>query len=282
MSSVTRYKISASAYPRFKYAIRYVRPLVLKSRRTLKDCGIKDDIPLPELRNVTINVQEPSGRVLIDPEWLVPNEKSLDDTQMERMPISDFMDSAKETEFGYSLGGSALDPMIFVADLSDFQKTGEIPKHYGRYIILISEEETANQVAHCPGLYINISSKEKFAETANRLLEHIVFDLLKERIQVLLTIGQTNFLEDFQKKSQAYIMQLYGDVKKIGRQNSTGMVDDVKSFATTMTRQKSFEVAKTGLKDCLLTGNTTIYIYNFAAETLNVCFIYIMLFDNIA
>ncbi|XP_052765768.1 uncharacterized protein LOC128207015 [Mya arenaria] len=217
METITRTTIPASAYPRYRYAGKYVKPFIKRCQKLLQKCGIRDDFSLPKFESVILNIQAPQDTILIHNEQLVVTKPAISQVSKEYLTVAEYV----EEVLASSSDTSVKDPVIFIASHTSARREGNIPGHYRKFIVLISEEETPQQFSCADNEYICVTSRAKFSDTISCLLERIVFRFLEERLNVLnvfRNIGHDVELEAASSWSkQKYISALYNAASDLGR-----------------------------------------------------------------
>ncbi|XP_052252291.1 uncharacterized protein LOC127858962 isoform X1 [Dreissena polymorpha] len=165
---VTYFKYARSAYPKYKYACQYVRPLIIKCQGLLRKCGIKDDRRIPDFQTVTLAVQGSAHAPFL-------NQSSHTVTGDE------CLSSCPEEGDG--------NPLIYVAKYHRARTSDKSANLLGDCVILINKSRQSDEhhgVTH-------VTTQDSFAALVSTLLEELVFRWLKGLVKVMVVLDTIRF-----------------------------------------------------------------------------------------
>ncbi|KAH3711405.1 uncharacterized protein LOC127858961 [Dreissena polymorpha] len=169
---VTCFKYACSAYPKYKYASQYVRPLIIKCKGLLRKCGIKDDRFIPDFQTVTLAVQGSSHAPFLNQ----CSHTVTGDECLSSCPLLAYQTG--KTEEGDR------NPLIYVATYHSVRMSDKRANLLGDCVILINknlESDEHNGVIH-------VTTQDSFSALVSTLLEELVFRWLKGLVKVMVVL----------------------------------------------------------------------------------------------
>ncbi|XP_052252294.1 uncharacterized protein LOC127858962 isoform X3 [Dreissena polymorpha] len=187
---VTCFEYARNAYPKYKYACQYVRPLIIKCQGLLRKCGIKDDRRIPDFQTVTLAVQGSSHAPFLNQ----CSHTVTGDECVSSSPLVAYQ--TRNTEEGDG------NPLIYVAKYHIARMSDKRANLLGDCVILINKSLASDE--H-DGM-IHVTTQDSFATLVSNLLEELVFRWLKGLVKVMVVLDifrrrfQSVDMSDFESK----------------------------------------------------------------------------------